>query len=244
MGCFYEIAGLKVNMNCSGRTAKQALPYISDLVDRVDITIPDDRLKRTCEAWKELDPSTSYEMLEYMATGALFYLYLLGFDGLMLHSSAVVVDGKAYLFTADPGTGKSTHTSLWLQHFGDRAFILNDDKPAIRLEDGKWYAYGTPWSGKHDISRNCRAELAGIAVLEQGKRNEIEPFHGVDAIFAIFSQVNRTKLPDDRIKLMELLDKLISTVPIWKLRCNMDPEAVTVSYNAMCKGYHPERNEL
>lgn len=244
MNFCYKIAGLKVKMSCSGRTEKQASPYKCEPTEQVDITIPDDRLARTWEAWHKEDPSASYDTLEYMATGALFYLYLLGYDGLMLHSSAVVVDGKAYLFTADPGTGKSTHTSLWLQHFGDRAFILNDDKPAIRLEDGKWYAYGTPWSGKNDISKNCRAELAGIAVLEQGERNEIEPFAGVDAIFAIFSQVNRTKLPDDRIKLMELLDKLISAVPIWKLRCNMDPDAVTVSYNAMYKGYNQEINEL
>lgn len=241
---YYDIAGLKVKMNCSGRTELQAIPYQCERPESVDITIPTDRLERTCQVWQQEDPSASYDTLEYMASGALFYLYLLEYDGLMLHSSAVVVDEKAYLFTADPGTGKSTHTSLWLKHFGDRAYILNDDKPAIRLENGKWYAYGTPWSGKNDISRNCRAEIAGIAVLEQGEHNEIEPFQGIQAIFSIFSQVNRTRLADDRLKLMELLDKLISNVPIWKLRCNMNPDAVMVSYNAMSKESCKENEAL
>lgn len=231
---YYNIAGLITKMDCSGRTALQALPYRCDPMDPPDIDIPTERIERTCKIWKDTDyPNESDELIEYTATGALFYLYLLEFDGLMLHSSAVVVDGKAYLFTADPGTGKSTHTSLWLKQFGDRAFILNDDKPALRLEDGKWYAYGTPWSGKVDLSKNCRAELAGIAILERAETNSIHRFDGVDAIFAILAQVNRTKEPQHRIKVMELVDKLITKVPIWKLRCNMDPEAALVAYSTM-----------
>jgi len=145
-----------------------------------------------------------------------------------------VVDGKAYAFTADCGTGKSTHTQLWLNRFGDRAYILNDDKPALRFEDGVWYAYGTPWSGKYDISRNERVPLAGIAVVERGEENEILPFKGIAAIHAILKQVNRPRSAQYRVKLMELLDKLISTVPVWKLRCNMDPQAAEVAYESMC----------
>ncbi len=239
---YYDIAGLTVQMDCSGRTAEQSIPYICNHPTSIDITISPERIKKISDFWKSSEPQVNDDDLQYMATGALFYLHLLQHNGLMLHSSAVVVDGKAYLFTADSGTGKSTHTSLWVKHFGDRAFILNDDKPALRLENGKWYAYGTPWSGKDDISRNFRAEVAGIAILERGQNNEIYPYQGIEAIFAIFSQVNRTKLSDDRIKLMELLDKLISTVPIWKLRCNMNPDAVTVSYNTMSKGYIQEIN--
>lgn len=231
---FYHIAGLVTKMDCTGRTAVQAIPYRCAPTEEPDIIIPTDRIERTCKAWKETDfPNESDDLIEYMATGALFYLSLLEHNGLMLHSSAVVVDGKAYLFTADPGTGKSTHTALWLKQFGSRAYILNDDKPAIRLEDGKWYAYGTPWSGKDDISRNCRAELAGIAVLERASDNSISRFEGVDAIFAILAQINRTKEPEHRIKVMELMDSLITSVPIWKLKCNMEPDAAIVAYSAM-----------
>lgn len=225
---YYKIAGMTVKMDSYGRTEEQAIPYRCEPCDAVDFTVISNWQK-----WQEAYPQASQDDCEYLATGMYFYRQLIDRDGLMLHSSAVVVDGKAYLFTADSGTGKSTHTSLWLEQFGDWAYILNDDKPALRLEDGVWYAYGTPWSGKHDISRNERVPLAGIAVLERGEKNEIMPFGGIEAIGAIMKQVNRPKAAEYRAKLMKLMDKLITQVPIWKLRCNMDPEAVVISYEAM-----------
>ena len=73
----------------------------------------------------------------------------------MVHASAVEVDGKAYLFSADSGTGKLTHTKQWQNYFGkERALIINDDKPAIRKDKNGWAAYGTPFSGKTDENLN------------------------------------------------------------------------------------------
>lgn len=225
---YYRIAGLAVKMDSFGRTEEQAEAYLCEVQDVVDFSIVSGRQKL-----REIYPKLSEDECEYLSTGVYFYRKLIDHDGLMLHSSAIVMDGKAYLFTADPGTGKSTHTSLWLKQFGDRAYILNDDKPALRLEDGAWYAYGTPWSGKHDISRNERVPVAGIACLERGEHNEIVPFSGIEAISAIMKQVNRPKAAEYRVKLMKLMDKLITQVPIWKLKCNMGPETVNVSYEAM-----------
>lgn len=229
---FYKIAGLTVAMDSFGRTVCQSEPYQTEDACDLDFSIVSD-----FDYVRALKPCLSDDDCEYLATGRVFYRELIRYHGFMLHSSCVVVDGRAYLFTANPGTGKSTHTSLWLQKFGNRAFILNDDKPALRLEDGAWYAYGTPWSGKHDISVNARVPVAGIACLERGEINEIEPFSGRDAVLALLRQCNRPKAAEYRIKLLELLDKLITQVPVWKLKCNMDPEAAIVSYEAMsgCK---------
>ena len=231
---FYNIAGLTVEMESYGRTVEQAEMYRCD-----DCGAPDIHIQSMWEMAKVKFPEkfhgVSDDIGEYLYSGASFYKQLLNFEGLMLHSTAVVVDGKAYLFSADPGTGKSTHTSLWLDRFGDRAYILNDDKPALRRMDGKWYAFGTPWSGKHDISVNTGVPVAGIAMLRRGEDNEIEPFGGKDAILAILKQVNRPKDMEFRIKLLDLLDKLITEVPVWCLKCNMDPGAVDVSYGAMGK---------
>lgn len=227
---YYKIAGLTVKMDSFGRTVEQAEPYKCAPCEKPQIVIESN--------WPELKeqyPRWSDNLGEYMSTGTLFYRHLLNFDGIMLHSSAVVVDGQAYLFTADSGMGKSTHTQLWLKKFGPRAFILNDDKPALRLEEDGWYAYGTPWSGKDDISVNTRVPLAGIAVVERGEENSIEPFRGVGAVHALLKQVNRPKEKGYREKILELLDKLITQVPVWKLRCNMDMEAAEVSYQAMSK---------
>lgn len=224
----YKIAGLTIAMDTFGRTLEQAKPYLIEQDGEVDI-----RIDSAWERSKHLLPNVSDDIGEYMYTAYDFYKKLLQQGGLMLHSSAVVVDGKAYLFTADSGTGKSTHTQLWLKLFGDRAYILNDDKPAVRREIDGWYAYGTPWSGKYDISRNIRAPLAGIACVYRGVENSIQPFAGLEAIQAILKQVNRPKGMESRASLMELLDRLLTEVPVWRLHCNMDIGAAQVSYDAM-----------
>lgn len=228
MKMYYKIAGLQVEMESFGRTVSQAEPYRCEPADKVDIVI-----QSNAKALKERAPYLSDDSCEYLSTGSNFYRQLLNFDGMLLHSSAVMVDGKAYLFSAPCGTGKSTHTQLWLQVFGDRAKILNDDKPALRLEDGVWYAYGTPWSGKYDYSINTKVPLAGICLLNRGEENKIAPYGGAKAVHDILAQTARSADPSFMIKLLELLDKLVSAVPVWKLECNMDPEAAWVSYRAM-----------
>ena len=229
---FYKVAGLTVSMDTFGRTLEQAAPYLCEPCETCDIELMS-TLEKSRPFYQKDWPDVTDSDVEYMTSGFQFYRKLLNFDGMMLHSSAVVVDGKAYLFSATSGTGKSTHTQLWLKMFGDRAFILNDDKPALRLIDGVWYAFGTPWSGKHDISVNTGVPVAGIVMVERAEENEITPWSGKDAIFAIFTQVNRPRDMEFRVKLLELLDKLITQVPVWKLRCNMDPDAARVSYQAM-----------
>ncbi len=227
MNAHYLIANIAVKMmNITGRTAKRAEAYRCEAVAEPDIVL-DDHYE---EVLKD-HPKISIDEAQHMYTCSSFYTQLLDFDGLMLHSSAVVVDGKAYLFSATSGTGKSTHTKLWLKQFGDRAYILNDDKPAVRLIGGVWHACGTPWSGKHDLSRPECVPLAGIAMVNRDVTNHIERYSGPMAVYELLSQTLRPK--DKMAVLLELLDKLVSQVPVWKLYCNMDPEAALVSYKAM-----------
>lgn len=227
MKAFYQIANLIVEMDSFGRSVYQAEPY------KCAETLPDVTICVDSQKLKQEQPHLSDEDCEYICTGASFYRQLLAFDGMMLHASAVVMDGYAYLFSAPSGTGKSTHTRLWLEVFGDRAYILNDDKPALRLEDGIWYVYGTPWSGKQDLSVNARIPLGGICMLHREKENWIEPFEGVRAIHALLEQTLRPADPGLRMRLMELLDRLMTMVPIWQMGCNMDPAAAMISFEAM-----------
>ena len=225
---FYKIAGLTVKMDTFGRAEEQAMPYRCEPCENPDITVVSNWPTKKGE-YPELSDSDG----EYLATGASFYKELLNHGGLMLHSSAVVMDGRAYLFTADCGTGKSTHTGLWLKAIGDRAYILNDDKPALRLEDGIWYAYGTPWSGKHDISVDARVPVGGIALVTRSDTNRLEPLSGLEAVTQLLRQATRSNLMEYRAKLLELLDLLITGVPTWKLYCNMDVEAAHVAHRTM-----------
>lgn len=230
MDCYYKVANLVIRMSSFGRTVKQAEPY------RCEAAEPDIVITSNWQELQKNQPHLSDEDCEYMCTGGSFYRQLLKYDGMLLHASAVVKDGYAYLFSAPCGTGKSTHSGLWLKAFGDDAYILNDDKPALRFEDGTWYAYGTPWSGKHDISANVRVPVAGICFLHRAQENTIVPFTGPKAIFALLEQTARPAGAAQRAKLMELLDKLLTNLPVWKMGCNMDPSAAKVSYNAMSRG--------
>mgnify|MGYP003335436350 CR=1 FL=1 len=105
----------------------------------------------------------------YLLSGTLFYQQLLKFDGMMLHASAAKYDGRVYLFSGPCGIGKTTHTKLWEKYFPG-AVVINDDKPALRREAGKWMVYGTPWCGKNGINSNASAPLAGICFLHRLQR--------------------------------------------------------------------------
>lgn len=224
---YYKIANLVVSMDSFGRTVEQARPYLTEHCGSADITI-----QSNWKAFQATQPHLSDEDAEYLTSGGSFYRQLLAFDGMMLHASAVVRDGRAYLFTAPCGTGKSTHTQLWLKNFPD-AFILNDDKPALRLENGKFFAYGTPWSGKTAQNRNVRVELGGICILGRAAENRIAPYSGSAALHDILEQTVRPRDPVLMGKLLDLLDRLLTLVPVWKLECNMEQQAAYVSYNAM-----------
>ena len=225
----YLIAGLRVRMDTFGRTEEQAEAYLTETCGEPDLCITS-----APEELQARQPHLSLDTCEYLTTGACFYQQMLMYDGMMLHSSAVVMDGYAYLFSAPCGTGKSTHTTMWREAFGyDKVLMLNDDKPALRLENGRWYAYGTPWSGKTAQNTNMRVPLGGICVLTRGEINEIAPFGGAKAVLALLEQTTRSVNKEGRERLLELVNSLLEIVPIWKLKCTPTPDAARVSQKAM-----------
>ena len=223
----YRIADITVQMDVTGRTWEQAQAYKWEGEGPAEMTLRFD-LPKLLELNPEIkDP----DAVQYLATGAIFAKELLDFNGSFLHSSAVVLDGKAYLFSAPSGTGKSTHTEKWCRLFGAR--YLNDDKPAFRLVDGVWMAYGTPWSGKHDLSSNEGVPIGGIAVLRRGEENAIVPLEPAQALPWIMSQSSYRLHKEDMEKQLKLLDSFLRQVPIWQLSCRNDDAAAWVSRNAM-----------
>lgn len=180
------------------------------------------------------NPHLSPDVIEYLWTGAEYYNALLNFNGMMLHASCVVYDGLAYLFSAPCGTGKSTHTSLWLQRFPG-SYILNDDKPALRIINGEVYAFGTPFSGKTDLSVNRGVPVGGICVLKRGETNSVKPIPTDDALFNILNQTVRPYYESDMDKLLAVLDVILRKIPIYELHCNTDITAAEVAYFGMNK---------
>lgn len=232
----YKICELVVNADFRfPKSINRAEKYLIEPSETCDICIPYDM--QEIDSIKQQAPHLNLEDCEIIHTSSTFYRQLVSrFNGFMLHSSAVVVDNKAYLFSAPSGTGKSTHTSQWLKLFGDKAYILNDDKPAIMITDGKVYAYGTPWSGKSDLNLNLGVPLQGICVLERSEENFIERLDNGTAIYKILNQTLRPPIEGFMDRLLDMLDKVLTDVPVWRMGCNISTEAAQMAFDNMSKG--------
>lgn len=151
----------------------------------------------------------------------------------VFHSSSICHNGEGIAFSAKSGTGKSTHTKLWIDNFPG-TFILNDDTPLITQgKDNEFYLSGTPWAGTTGINRNVTVPLKALVFLERDKENSITRISPPEAMPLFFSGI-KTPLTDRMLSnCLDTLNKLFISVPIYKLRCNMNPEAAIVAHKAI-----------
>ena len=229
----YNIANIIIHMNVRfPRLTRQCKEYIYTGNKPADlrITLSDSLFSEKLEE----NPHLDYEMIEYIWMGAEFYNALIHYNGMLLHSSCVVYNDEAYLFSAPCGTGKFTHTEIWLKRFPG-AYILNDDKPAIRLTDNGIYAFGTPFSGKTNLNVNNGVPIKGICIIERDTYNHIEPIAADEALFNILNQTVRPNDENSMNKMLTTLDSVLSSVPVYRLFCNMELDAADVAYNGMNK---------
>lgn len=205
---------------------------------RVETTMRDisfEREKSAREDALEGIPTRRFsdEYLETLAVYRQTAERLPKYDTFLFHGSAIAVDGEGYLFTARSGTGKSTHTRLWRERFGSRAVMVNDDKPLLRVTEQGVLVCGTPWDGKHRLSSNLSVPLKGICILERGERNEITPISFRDGYALLLQQCYRPADPVALGQTLSLLEKTGKAVPLYLLRCNMEPEAAQIAFNGM-----------
>ena len=175
--------------------------------------------------------SDSY--LEELAVYRMIAEKMIDYDTILFHGSVIAVDGIGYLFTAKSGTGKSTHTRLWREYFGERAVMVNDDKPLLKITGNGVIAYGTPYNGKHRLGANISVPLRAICILTRSAENRIESVTPEQAFTMLLQQVYR---PADVLKMaktLELVDRLADSVKLYQLGCNMDISAAKVAYEGM-----------
>lgn len=156
-------------------------------------------------------------------------------DILVLHGSVVAVDGQGYLFTARSGTGKSTHTRLWRETFGERAVMVNDDKPFLRIEEDRILVCGSPWSGKHGLDTNITVPLKAICLLERGRENSIRPVNAREILPMLLHQSYHPLDPGKHSGLEALVSRVANGTALWKMACTPDPKAAEVAFEAMSK---------
>lgn len=153
---------------------------------------------------------------------------------IIIHSSVIKLDGKGYAFMGKSGTGKSTHSQLWLSHIAG-SHLLNDDNPAIRVfENGEIKIYGTPWSGKTPCYNNEEANLGGLVQLRQDKENSIKVLKAIDGYFLLLASTSSIK--DNKTinsAVGQTIENIVNKVPCLYLKNKPDKEAAELCYNTL-----------
>lgn len=233
----YKIADFSFDIKNISEQAQQSFAgYLCTDCDLVDAEICVTNADIAYEAEQsrlELNSEMCWNECENLAVHRKVAAFLLSKDAFLMHGAVIEYEGKGYLFTAKSGTGKTTHIRLWRKLFGeDKVTIVNGDKPILRVLDGKVCAYGTPWCGKEGYNTNTCVELCGICIVHRAAGNSIQRISAEEALPQLFSQVMITDSAD-LAKQLELLDTLVSQVPLYHLNCNMDPDAARVAYEGM-----------
>lgn len=238
----YRIAGHNIKLTsvfkrihdeCNNYKADDSRTDYSVMISKEDIEREIERDQKKIAICRDIDQYYS-DYIETLAVYRQIAEWMPKQGTVLFHCSAISVDDCCYVFTAASGTGKSTHTRLWREMLGDRAVMVNDDKPLIHVnEDGSAIVYGTPWDGKHHLSSNIAVPLKAICVLQRDTTNHIEQITKREAYPMLLQQTYRPADPVALRKTLEILDRLDTS--FYRLGCNMDPDAARVSYEAMRK---------
>lgn len=168
---------------------------------------------------------------EFALSNAVMLLYTFctsPYDTLMVHASVIAHDGGAYMFLGRSGTGKSTHSRLWLEHIRD-TYLLNDDNPVVRFIDGEAIIYGTPWSGKTPCYKNESMPLKAVVRLSQAPYNKIARLVPLQAFASLMPACSCMRWDGRSVSaLHKTVEKVIGVVPCWHLECLPDKDAAVL----------------
>ncbi len=236
-----ELAGIPAEVICRHPENEEFLrDYATDREPLFSVAPSDADLKRMQEDYDRRNAVQGLpkgrrrrEQLENSAVHSLLAEKLTEYGVLLMHGSALCMDGQAYVFTAKSGTGKSTHARLWREAFGRRVWMINDDKPLLRIGEDGVTVFGSPWSGKHRLGRNAGAGLKAIVCLRRGAENRIEPVSGAEAFPTVLSQCFRSSDPACEARILRLEKRLLERAEFYRLECNMRPEAALVAWEGM-----------
>lgn len=237
----YQIGGKRIAVSSLFDTVHaMCADYHSDgeadfsvVISPEDICFEREKSRREAKAEGRGYTEYSDAYLETLAVYRKIVEQMPAFDTVLLHGSCVAVDGRGYLFTAPSGTGKSTHTRYWRQLLGDRAVMVNDDKPLLHVGDGAVTVFGTPWNGKHRLGCRMEAPLQGICILERAPVNHIERIQTGEARVPLLQQIYRPADPGAMARTLVLFEKLLQSVPLYRLGCRPDLEAAELAYHMM-----------
>ena len=212
-------------------------PHVVPQAEAADITVPyrEDAVRQVIAGMPDAHESFVEWQLAYDTVSRA----MLHFNRLTFHGACIEFNGKAYVFTASSGTGKSTHIGLWGRYLGSSVQVVNGDKPIISIDgtngeaDPVIKACGSPWAGKERWQRNVQVPLGGICILRRGTDNTIRRAGKQEALDELVNRIYLTTNEREAVKALDLLDQILSHVPIHVLSCDMSEAAVRTSFEGL-----------
>lgn len=231
-----ELAGCPIEVSCNYNSTKEyCTDFITEKEPLFSLQITEKDILNEKEN-PDCNKKFSDELCETFALYRKISEELINYGIILFHGSTIAVDGEVYIFTAPSGTGKSTHSKIWrrvLTAKGHDVFMINDDKPLLKITGDAVLACGTPWRGVHKLGTNVEMKIKSICLLNRDTHNHIEQISPQDAFPYIYRQTYRPQNPILLSKTLELLNELLSRVSFYSLGCDMTDEAAEVSYNGM-----------
>ncbi len=204
--------------------SERAKPFATQ-AQKADVTIP---LPREASEKLAKETGLSVALAEYQLSCVAFCNEILSRDGFVLHASAVKKDGAVYLFSAPSGVGKSTHARLWQKKYG--ATVINDDKPAIMMKNGKAVAYGTPWCGSGFVRENDKGEVKVLYFLKRAKENRVFDISSDIKAYLLLESMLRPQQSESMDKLLYTVNAFVQSCTIKGIECNTELSAAEIAY--------------
>lgn len=230
----YKLADFVVNIeNEYDYLTGQCAPYryTGDIPAELSVKVNEDEIQHERIASEGINHSSGY--LESICAYRKLCLQLPLYDAMVLHGSVISCGGRGIAFLARSGVGKTTHTMLWKQVYGEKVQIINGDKPVVRFFGGVPFAYGTPWAGKENLQSNNRVQLTDICFIERSEDNFVFRAASDACLDFLAQQILLPTEPAAAGKTLELLDKLMTACNFWIIRCNISEDAAITAHKTI-----------
>lgn len=214
------------------QTLAKPFEYFGNREPEISISLSDEYIN---SMQKKMVSGTNIGAVEEFSYAGKFCQKIIKYNAMLIHSSAIEYKGKAYLFSANSGVGKSTHTSLWRKAFGNDVKMINDDKPVVRIVNEKAVVYGTPFDGGSGIANNISASLGAVVFIERGESNSIRKAETPEIIKRLYFSTAHFVSRETAYNMLTNFEKLITCTDFYILTCNMDISAAYIARDVIVK---------
>lgn len=230
-----RLADVNIGISHRNHKVKQVFgEYIVDAEPELNINITDEDIRFDRERYaKAENREPKFFAWRYYEATSIYHkicLKLMDFDAFLLHAAVVAVDGKGYAFLAKSGVGKTTHAKYWINYFGERAYMVNGDKPIVRILGNEVFAYGTPICGKENENADIGVPLKAIFFLERGQGTKVTEMPSEMIPERITSQLLIPKNGEQRERIFDLADRVMNLVPMYRLSCDTDLDSARTAW--------------